>query len=430
MSTDPISLPHPLLRCAVEVAAAVDDVAGCDPAYLPPGQRREVLLELVRQTERLKALQLRILHECGDLAAEEAARGVGQWFAHHTRSDRGPSVRDALLGERLTERYRALGDDVASGGASIEQARVIVEALDALPSDLDPGTLLRAETHLVGLAARFRPSQLRRLGRRILDVVAPDVAEEIERRRLEDDERRARETTSLGFRRRGDGTTDISARVPDLVATRLESYLQAFAAPRRAHLQDRTEAPGIDPETGRRVPYSRLLGQAFCTFVEQYPEDLLPQHGGTATTVNLVVDLDDLKRWTGRDGSPSAGASTHDGQVDVSIDELLRQACSARLVPWVFDSAGRPLRMGRASRLFKPHQRQAMVLRDKECRAESCTMPAEFCEAHHKTAWVELGCTDVEDGVLLCSWHHHRAHEPDYRVKYLPNGDVRYRRRT
>ena len=86
--------------------------------------------------------------------------------------------------------------------------------------------------------------------------------------------------------------------------------------------------------------------------------------------------------------------------------------------------------MGRASRLFKHHQRQAMVLRDKECRAENCTMPAEFCEAHHKTAWVELGCTDVQDGVLLCSWHHHRAHDPDYRVKYLPNGDVRYRRRT
>ena len=71
-----------------------------------------------------------------------------------------------------------------------------------------------------------------------------------------------------------------------------------------------------------------------------------------------------------------------------------------------------------------------MVLRDKQCRAENCTMPAEFCEAHHKTAWVELGCTDVDDGVLLCSWHHHRAHDPDYRVKYLPNGDVRYRRRT
>ena len=183
MSSDPISLPHPLLRCAVEVAAAVDEVAGCDAAYLPPALRREVLLELFRQTERLKALQLRILHECGDLAAEEAARGVGQWFAHHTRSDRGPSVRDAQLGERLTERYRALRDDVASGGATVEQARVVVEALDDLPADLDPQIVHRAEVHLVELATRFRPAQLRRLGRRVLEVVAPEVAEEIERRR-------------------------------------------------------------------------------------------------------------------------------------------------------------------------------------------------------------------------------------------------------
>ena len=28
------------------------------------------------------------------------------------------------------------------------------------------------------------------------------------------------------------------------------------------------------------------------------------------------------------------------------------------------------------------------------------------------------------------SWHHHRAHDAAYLVKYLPNGDVRYRRRT
>ena len=77
MTTDPISLPHPLLRCAVEVGAAIDEVAGCEPAYLPAAQRREVLLELFRQTERLKALQLRILHECGDLAAEEPADDGG-----------------------------------------------------------------------------------------------------------------------------------------------------------------------------------------------------------------------------------------------------------------------------------------------------------------------------------------------------------------
>lgn len=423
MTVNPSLLPHPLLRCVAEVGSAVDEASGCDPAYLPPAQRREVLLELHRQTERLTALRMRVLTTCEDLALEEGARSTGEWLAHHTRSDRGPAVREASLAQALAERYRALGADVAAGGATLAQAQVIAEALDALPDDLDPQILRRAEVHLIELATRFRPGQLRRLGRRILEVVAPDLAEEIERRRLEDEERRAQETASIVFRRRGDGTTDLKARLPDLVAVQLQNYLRAFAAPRRAHLDDRSEAPAIDPETGKRVPYSRLLGQAFCAFIENYPGDLLPQHGGTATTVNLVVDLDDLQRRAGY-------ATTADGEQEVSLEELLRQACNATIVPWVFDTDGQPLWMGRSSRLFKPHQRKAMVLRDKECRAENCTMPAEFCEAHHKTPWVTGGCTDVDDGVLLCPWHHHRAHDPTYRVKFLPNGDVRYRRRT
>ncbi len=428
MTTGPTCLPHPLMRCVDEVGAALDDVVGCDPAYLPPGSKRELLLELHRQTERLKALELRVLHTCDDLAAEEAARSVGEWFAHRTRSDRGPSVRDAVLAEALDERYPALSADVTAGGASIEQARAIVEALDALPADLDPEIARKAEACLVDLATKFRPGQLRRLGRRILDTVAPEIAEERERPRLEDEERRARESTSLTFRRRGDNTSDLRAWIPDAIAQRLRNHLRSYAAPRRAHLDDRSEAPGIDPETGKRIPYSRLLGQAFCTFIENYPDDLLPQHGGTATAVNLVVDLEDLHRRT-RDHR-AGHASTPDGDVNVSLDELLREACNGRIVPWVFDTDGQPLWMWRASRLFKPHQRKAMVLRDQECRAENCTMPAEFCEAHHKTPWFTGGGTDVDDGVLLCPWHHHRAHDPDYRVKYLPSGDVRYHRRT
>ena len=86
--------------------------------------------------------------------------------------------------------------------------------------------------------------------------------------------------------------------------------------------------------------------------------------------------------------------------------------------------------LGRTARLFTARQRKAMAIRDRECRAEGCTMPVAWCEAHHKTAWAKGGCADLDDGVLLCSWHHHRAHDIAYLVKYLPNGDVRYRRRT
>ena len=36
----------------------------------------------------------------------------------------------------------------------------------------------------------------------------------------------------------------------------------------------------------------------------------------------------------------------------------------------------------------------------------------------------------IPDGVLLCSHHHHRAHDARYTTDLLPNGDVRFHRRT
>ena len=113
----------------------------------------------------------------------------------------------------------------------------------------------------------------------------------------------------------------------------------------------------------------------------------------------------------------------------VTASEAMRLACTASILPVVLDGAGQPLHLGRARRLFTSAQRTAMTVRDGRCRTHGCTVPATWCEAHHRTPWSRGGRTDIEDGVLLCSWHHHRAHDPAYRTDTLPNGDVRFRRR-
>ncbi|MFC7502836.1 hypothetical protein ACFQRR_12310, partial [Nocardioides sp. GCM10030258] len=58
------------------------------------------------------------------------------------------------------------------------QARVIVAGIDALPKELGPEVLAAAERTLVGYAADFRPRELRKIARHVLEVVAPEVAEE------------------------------------------------------------------------------------------------------------------------------------------------------------------------------------------------------------------------------------------------------------
>ena len=72
--------------------------------------------------------------------------------------------------------------------------------------------MAKAERVLIEHAATFAPRELRNLGRRILDVVAPEVGEDAERRKLEDEERKARRTTTLTTRVNGDGTTTIRIR--------------------------------------------------------------------------------------------------------------------------------------------------------------------------------------------------------------------------
>ena len=99
----------------------------------------------------------------------------------------------------------------------------------------------------------------------------------------------------------------------------------------------------------------------------------------------------------------------------ITAAEARRLACTAGILPVVLGGAGEILDLGRTRRLFSPAQRKAMAIRDRDCRAEGCDIPAAWCEAHHANEpWAKGGRTDLADGNLLCSFHHHRAHDPRY----------------
>jgi hypothetical protein len=280
--------------------------------------------------------------------------------------------------------------------------------------------LAKAEAHLIAEAAHFEPRRLRVLGRKVLEVVAPGLAEAHEQHLLESEEAMARRTTSLTMRRRGDGTTDVHIRLADAAAGRLQTYLEAYAAPRRGRVG--ADAVPTDPEAGSPISHATRLGRAFCSMLEAIPPARLPRHGGSATSVVVTIDHETLRSQLG-----AAGLGSGDR---ISATEAVRLACNASILPMVLDGKGQPLHLGRARRLFSSGQRMAMAVRDRTCRADGCTIPADWCEAHHRQPWMLGGRTDLADGVLLCSWHHHRAHDSAFRVDTMPNGDVRFRRRT
>ena len=194
---------------------------------------------------------------------------------------------------------------------------MIAESLDALRRDLDGVLVAKAEVHLVEKAAEFGPRDLARLGQRVLEVVAPDIAEEAEYERLLAEERRNRKATGLFFRPRGDGSTDVNARLPDHVANRLRTYLDGYASPRNLRLGD------VDA-----LPLSRRRGEAFCALLENMPSSGLPRQGGTATTVSVVVDFDRWSSVSVRPGWRSPPPAT--GSPQTRPDDLPARPTSSR----------------------------------------------------------------------------------------------------
>ena len=145
---------------------------------------------------------------------------------------------------------------------NVAQALVICHALDALPAEkLDAEILTRAEAHLVAQAAEFGPRELRVLGRRILDIVAPEIGEQHEAEELAKEERAAERRTSLTSKRLGDGTTRITLNLPDAMATRLHTYLEAYTSPR--HRDE--DLPVRGRPTGSRSTANAVRRSAPCS---------------------------------------------------------------------------------------------------------------------------------------------------------------------
>jgi hypothetical protein len=405
---------HPLLRCLTSVRGALDDAAELDPRFVPTRDKERALRAVDRELARLEGLRLRLLAASGDVADDAGARSAGVWLAGESRAGTASGVRAQRLAEALT-RWPEVGRALGSGSINLAQAKVIVTALDELQPEVDVETTAKACAQLLADAGHFGPRELRVLGRRVLEVVAPEAADRQEERLLLAEEERGRRETRLSFRPRGDGVTDVVARVPDHVADRLRVYLDAFTAPRRGHLSS-------SGDVGRQ-PISRRRGLAFCALLEQLPAEGLPTHGGTATSVVVMIDWSSLRRGVGVADTSTGGR--------MSATEVRRLACTGGLLPVVLGGAGEVLDLGRTRRLFSPAQRKAMAVRDRRCRAEGCDIPAAWCEAHHAAdPWSKGGRTDLADGVLLCSFHHHRAHDVRWDASRLPTGDVRYRRRT
>jgi hypothetical protein len=406
---------HPIVACAGVLDGALKDVASVEAAFMSVGDKQAALTALVSVRSQLDALVARVLAASGDVAEAHGLRDAAVWLAGQSRATQREARRDLALG-RAFGQHPWVAAALTAGGLRTEQARVIAAAVEALPAHVDAPTREAAESVLVGLAEQHDAGDLQQIGKRILDVVAPEVGESHEAAVLEAEERRAAATVELSMVDDGEGRCRGSFVVPSHVGKMLRRHLLALANPAR---HSEAELRG---ESGDFKPLRRRLGEALVEYVERYPTDATPQTAGVNATVVVTLTLTELV-------AEHATALLDDG-TRMTAGQARRLACEAGIIPVVLGADSQALDLGRTRRLFTKAQRIALGLRDGGCTARGCETSASGCHAHHDDPWSRGGLTDLANGRLLCPRHHRLAHHSQYAITIHADNKVTFTRRT
>ncbi|MFB9237981.1 DUF222 domain-containing protein [Plantactinospora siamensis] len=330
-------------------------------------------------------------------AADPASRWVDD---RHTGSDADPPVDRGALGCGRAAAGSVLRAAVIAGAVSLEQARIVAVAVEGARREAGAVVAGKALRMLLAQAAELEPRALRMCADRILWHVAPQAAEEADRRalrRLERELDRRRDlTVSVG----PDGGVRLRGTLDAETGGMLIAALDPLTGP---------NGPGDDRSPGQRR--HDALGEALRLSLRC---GSLPDNGGEPPQVVITTRIDAL---TGR-----LGAGILDTGARLSAETVRRWACDAAILPAVLDGAGQVLDVGRARRLFTGSLRRALVLRDRGCAFPGCDRPPRWCDGHHLRSWADGGATALTNAVLLCRYHHRVIHQGHWQARLAPDG--------
>ncbi|MDQ3484596.1 MAG: HNH endonuclease [Actinomycetota bacterium] len=359
-----------------------------------------------------------------DLARQAGASSTRAHLIATHRLSAGAAAGLVSQARSMSDRTSLTRRAWAAGLVNAEQAVVIGAAIDKLSAHVSDDGAAAGQANLVAKAQTRTHTQLQILANHLVEVVDPDNADQILAEQLEAEEARALQQTTFRGRKGADGTARFSGKLPNLQYDMLKIALEAIASPRRNHHDSNghdgdgaaiaTAVTGPAGTQQTQLPYGQRLGRAFCELIEHLPTDQLPQHGVTNATLVVTIDSDKLACGV-REATLATGGS-------ISAGEARRLACNAGLLPLMLDGESRILDLGRAKRCFDRYQRIALAVRDQGCVFPGCDRPPAWCEAHHPKAWKDAGPTDLSNGCLLCSFHHHLVHQGQWAVVMATDG--------
>jgi len=347
---------------------------------------------------RLDAVLARTVRE-GELtqASEHDGKAtMASWLRGHHRLS--PREIGRLVGNgRALEQLPALAAMAAAGGVSADAVNTIapvasdVNLARAAAQGVDVAAIDAAltEAAMTSSHADLRQAVGHYLARLDPDGTEPDPTEQ----------------RSLSFTKHADGSVSFHGTLDavggEKVQTAVESIQQASrpAGDIRSRSQQQADA------------LVQLADNALAS-------GGLPTLRGHKPHVVVTIDLEDLVDTTTGAGA-GAGRTGFGGIISAAKARWL--ACDGNVTRIVIGPEGQPLDLGRTKRLFPPHLRRAVEVRDRHCVFTGCDAPTHWCDVHHLIHWIDDGDTSLENSALLCERHHTKVHH-GFRVERQPDG--------
>lgn len=326
----------------------------------------------------------------------------------------------AIVGELQTVADRAHPDDLAAA-----EANLVAEASFESPMTADAGDTAVSEAASTpelaakagvsaneGVSAKLglSPELVRVQAQAWRDALDPDGVEP------KFDAQLRRRYLNISATPR-DGMHSVSGALPPDVAAKALAILGALTTPRRSHASD--SAANSGGGLGEVPVDARTVGErradAFAAMVAALGNDTT-----TFATPPAVI----ITTTATSVGSFEASPGRISGIAELVPPSVIAQLADDGGVQHAqSDPRGAVVALSSAQRVFTASQRKAMVARDgHECVIPGCRIPAIGCEAHHVTAWQHGGRTNIDNGVLLCWWHHRTIDTGPWRI------DMQHRR--
>ena len=322
-----------------------------------------------------------------------------------------------ITGAPLPAPHPQVGAALDVGEIGLDAASLIVSELDTVRGRVDREILDAAEAVMVERAAG-RSSD----GMRFASVVSVDfLATELQQITsvIDPDGARPREIRALrrrAFRigqQNSNGNIPVNGELLPEIGLLLAGMIEAHRrSPRFALVGDDENSGALDgPDRDDRSPDQRRhdIFAEIITLAAAAQD--APQLDGTPVTVLVTVTAEDLDEGDDALSNPGDPIGVMaDSQLPVSrrTVERLIDAHGYRTITQT--PSGRVTSISSKQRCFTPAQRLAIAAREgARCATPGCTKPHYMLQAHHVDPFRCGGPTHIDNGILLCFWHHQQV---------------------